>query len=504
IADKASQYAEQGKTSAAAEATGSLSLGFDDIDHDGKFEYVVTAPESKVWISQHGTIARWETQGHAIATAGLGLCRDMIWIPQTERANAGMDVVMTLDERRVSTDRITLGFSKNVTLETLGGMASIRVAKTFTFPANGARFDVNVNISNTSVTMDMPSLTFSYRAHNYIDYGKKRTSLWLSDGKRTAKWDDMTKHCSIPNKGLTTTERKVVVGQGDVYAPHSISTFGDYFPDQQLLLTVRPKDASRLLQILRWGRKIDRAGRGTIEWMYKPHELQQGQQVSYEYALSLQTDVTSLHATRQSSKIDPPRPAAQNPHLLFHANFDGTPDAATPTGIAKATVEGTPTYESTPGGQGIRIADGLQLSFPPEKLVNLTRGKLQIRFKPLWDGTDQKTHYLLTIRPLPGFVYFGKIEDGRLLMNMFDEDMKQHYPAHAIRTMEANTWHHTTITWDAEKGTIALFLDGKKVGEHRKPPWVMGRLANNQPKCRLIIPKTAEAVIDDIKIWDRP
>ena len=42
------------------------------------------------------------------------------------------------------------------------------------------------------------------------------------------------------------------------------------------------------------------------------------------------------------------------------------------------------------------------------------------------------------------------------------------------------------------------------VSENDFEPWQMGKLDNMSTKCRITIPDSAEAVIVEIKIWDRP
>jgi len=99
-------------------------------------------------------------------------------------------------------------------------------------------------------------------------------------------------------------------------------------------------------------------------------------------------------------------------------------------------------------------------------------------------------------------VYLGKTADGRFLLNLFDEQDGQHYPTVSIKTLRANTWHEALATWNTAKGVMALFWDGQKAGEYRSDPWRMAPLDNSLPHCRLAIPEEAEAVIDEIKVWD--
>jgi hypothetical protein len=109
---------------------------------------------------------------------------------------------------------------------------------------------------------------------------------------------------------------------------------------------------------------------------------------------------------------------------------------------------------------------------------------------------------LLTVRPRAGFAYLGKTSDGRFLLNLFDEKDSQHYPTTSIRTLRAGTWHEALATWNATKGVMAMFWDGQKTGEYRSQPWQMAPLDNTLPYCRLTIPEEAEAVIDEVKVWD--
>ena len=127
-----------------------------------------------------------------------------------------------------------------------------------------------------------------------------------------------------------------------------------------------------------------------------------------------------------------------------------------------------------------------------------------IRYKPLYDGADGQSHEWLTISPTVGHVYVAKLADGRILMNLFDRDGKQHYPWTMGREMKAGEWHELLFTWDANIGRMALYIDGEKKAEHTGEPWIMGELDNAHPRCRMTIPASADCVIDEIRIWDRP
>ncbi len=521
----AMSYTKKNRLDAKALAVDQVQLGFDDFDSDNQIEYLVQSPRQKLWISQKGTILRWQADGKTLRTAGHGLLRDMIWLPQTERSNVAMDSAMTLESRKVRKDRVELSFNRIVSLETLGAMASLRIEKALTvFPGKG-KVIVKVKIIHTSLSMELKQLDLSYRVHNHLDHTKTgSTFTWIEASKGRFKWDG-EKNYSALNTGLSRKETGTVFGGYKKVGSFELKAFGEYFPKQKLSLACVPQRSEELLQVLRWRAEAGsqgRGGSGTIEWMYRPISMAKGDAIEFEYEVSLKiseeplaadwardgTKAKSIEIPKPIEKPEPPKVSKPEPRkdgLLFHLDFEDGPDAVYAAGNPKASVKGALTYEKTPGGRGIRITGGAELSYLPEGNFNLARGKLYMKFKPLWDGVDQKSHYLLTVTPLPGYLYFGKLNDGRLIMNMFDVKGEQHYPWHLIRTMKAETWHTVIVTWDCSNGRMTLYLDGRKVaGFDSEKPWKMGRLDNTQARCRLVITQGADAVIDEVKIWDRP
>ena len=497
LAQAAKEYARTDAPDGAAE--GDQRLALDDFNRDGKVEYVVQLVGQKVWVSQQGTVVRWTVGDQTVETDGIGLCRDMIWLPQGERENRGMDAVMKLESREVHADGVTLTFSKSVPLVSLGGGASVRISKELAFSQTPGEMKARVRLVNTSVAPDATKLNCSYRVHNYLKYPADGNALWAFDGAKVNQWETVETSYTVPSAGLSEQGTGALFTQCTVTSPQRLVTFGEYIATRKLLIKVTPEQPDQLLQLLRWGRKAGLAGSGTVEWMYRPEVLEVGKDVRYAYRLNVQPGAAALDVASA-------RPAAQaaeaDPHLLLHLAFDGTPDATVAKGEGKAIVTGTPTYEDTPTGKGIRIGKGASVSYLPAGNVNLEQGRLFIRFKPNWDGAEPQTHLLLTVRPRTGFVYLGKTADGRFLLNLFDEQDGQHYPTVSIKTLRANTWHEALATWNTAKGVMALFWDGQKAGEYRSDPWRMAPLDNSLPHCRLAIPEEAEAVIDEIKVWD--
>ena len=187
-----------------------------------------------------------------------------------------------------------------------------------------------------------------------------------------------------------------------------------------------------------------------------------------------------------------------------HADFEQGPDAVVAGGgSGEAVVKGDVTYEEAPGGRGIRLPEGASLRYLSEGNIDPQRGKLQIKFKPLWHGGDGVTRYFMTISPQPGHIYFGKLNDGRYIYNMFDVKGKQHWPWSPMKSLEPGGWHDAMVAWDADEGMIQLYFDGEKTAEMRDVSWKMGKLNNNVEKCRIAI-GGSPIVIDEINIWARP
>lgn len=499
IARAAKEYARTETGKGGPKAEGDQRLALDDFDRDGKVEYVVQSGQQKVWVSQQGTVLRWTVGDQTVETEGLGLCRDMIWLPQGERENRGMDAAMKLESREVHADGVTLTFSKNVPLVSMGGGASVRIVRELAFSRTPGEVAVRVRVSNTSVAPEATKLNCSYRVHNYLKYPAAGNVFWAFDGAQVNRWEAVETSYTVPRDGLSDSETGALFTQNAVAAPQRLVTFGEFTPSRKLLVKVTPEQPERLLQLLRWGRKSGLAGSGTVEWMYRPEMLEVGKDLTYEYRLNVQPGVASLDA---ASARPATRAAQTDPHLLLHLAFDGVPDATIAKGEGKPTITGTPTYEDTPTGKGIRIGKGTSLSYLPAGNINLEQGRVYIRFKPNWEGAEAQTHLLVTVRPRTGFVYLGKTADGRFLLNLFDEHDGQHYPTASIRTLRAGTWHEALATWNTTKGVMALFWDGQKAGEYRADPWKMAVLDNALPYSRLTIPEGAEAVIDEIKVWD--
>ena len=497
IETEALAYAQSETTSGDSLTRGDFAVGFDDFNSDSKIEYRVTAPGQHIWVSRNGTILKWRVHDQDILGADLGLCRDMLLLPEFERASAEMDAVMQLEEKELASDHVRLVFSKTVPLDSFGSMVDVRFTKAFIFGREPGVLDARVTLFNSSLSMDVQSLDLSYRVHNYIDHqGLGEPTFWVNEGSDIVEKDGRPVY-AVVNAGLSPAESRHVLAGTSVdgtLGPLDIVSFGEYFPERQLLLGYQPQAPSRLLQLLRWG--TSRA-RGTVEWMCRPEPVAQGSALSHAYRITATTGVKqlTLAAVAQAQRQQKP----DDDGLIFHVDFEDGPDAMLSNGDGKATVLGDPTYEDAPDGKGIVMAKGTRLSYLPAGNINFTRGKLYMRFKPLWPGSDGMHRFFMEI---PG-MYVGKVKNGRLQSYMTDTEGEVHYCAYSVRSMTPGRWHRATATWDTEKGEMVLFLDGERVAHIRDKPWRMRPITNSNPNFRLKFPGS-EIVIDEIKIWDTP
>ena len=268
------------------------------------------------------------------------------------------------------------------------------------------------------------------------------------------------------------------------------------------MLAFVPDDASMLLQTLR--RLSADGGSGTLEWIYRPVEIKSGQRWQVRYRMCLLDDVSTLdHAVIESFAGKTPVVSDSDEQLLFQADFNDQVDASFAVGDGKAVVFGEPVFEDTPTGRGLRVVGDTVIHYRPDSNIDLKRGRLLVRFMPLWDGTDANVHYLFKFNAPGRYAYFGKVKDGRLLMTMNDGQGSRQISVFtsARAFIRVGTWYDVMFFWDAERGTQALYLDGKKLAERKHAPWEAFIQTVPSPKSMMQIPSGADMIVDDIRIW---
>lgn len=169
----------------------------------------------------------------------------------------------------------------------------------------------------------------------------------------------------------------------------------------------------------------------------------------------------------------PPATVTLNPpaDLLFAATFDGHIVQEVGRGFAATT--GTARFEQGRGSDQALLLNRFELDYPTEGNLNLAQGTMS-----LWvnvpDSYPQGTiprHYLLATSANPGAapVYPGTLalrrdqvgpegEPAWIFWTTADDEASRDLLA-APDTL-APGWHHVAITWDAARGSKALYLDG--------------------------------------------
>jgi len=482
---------------------GAIQFGFDDIDGDNLLEYKISTRSQTVWISRTGHIVRWKAGNATLDTAGFGLCRDQLWLPQSERHNKLFDSMMALEKRKAHADHAEIVLARTVPLESPTGVVDMRLTRRYIIDDAQPGISVEVEFENTSLAAEHSNVTMSYRVHHHLSYDHA-SQVWMDDGEQLSNLG-LADNISIPNKELTASESEMISSADRRSEAMYPAQFGDYFPDQKMLLTFMPDDASALLQVLRW-LAADRTS-GTIEWMYRPVEIKSGERWKAQYRMTLQDEITKLeHSVIKSNAESPPVVSNTKGKLLFHAGFNDRADADFAAGDSKAVVTGPLAFGDTPTGRGVRAVGKTDIRYRPEGNIDLTGGSLFVRFMPLWEGSAATSHHLFKINSSDGYVYFAKLADGRLIMNMSDGHRQTWTatPAWAMSVhnyIQAGTWYEVMFLWDAERGAQSLYLDGRKLAERKHRPWKPLTLKNDDPKCVMWIPSGAEVVIDDLRIW---
>ena len=220
---------------------------------------------------------------------------------------------------------------------------------------------------------------------------------------------------------------------------------------------------------------------------------------------------------------------ASDDGLLFYLPFDGTVTEKT-KGI---TGEGE-NYSFVEGkiGQGAYFPNDSFVNYPAKDNINYRQGTVEFWVKPNWNGDDGGYHYF----------FAGNIDDARnvnsihvskkyyldgVILGQIDSKAETEgsdqgragteasvpangalYPS-SVRDWRKGEWHHLAFTWDDKKPELKLYIDG------------FLRATNaNEEQLKLAFPSAymsyinigssidhatfADAVIDELKIWDHP
>lgn len=209
--------------------------------------------------------------------------------------------------------------------------------------------------------------------------------------------------------------------------------------------------------------------------------------------------------------------------LLMYVPFDTTTHNMINNefGIAKnvALVEGKV-------GKGGLFERGSYLRFPARGNINFRRGTVEFWVKPNWDGDDGGYHYFfagniddaknvnsihVSKKFYEGGVVLGQIDgeednEGRAKEEAVVPGGKTLSPA-SVASWRKDTWHHVAFSWDDKKRTIKLYINGVlRATNNRVPEGAFPSLPQSYINIGSSIDERvfAEAVIDEVKIWDHP
>lgn len=216
---------------------------------------------------------------------------------------------------------------------------------------------------------------------------------------------------------------------------------------------------------------------------------------------------------------------AQQPQLLFHADFEGDLTAEVAEGDAQPELlrradgddETLDEIERAPGviGQGV-VTEDEYVRYPAGANLDPEAGTVEVWVKPLdWTGDDDLFHvFFNTNNQNPGWLILykylkteGDTGISRSLAFYVGADpgeerlSKVMVPSTRV-DWQPGTWHHVAGTW--EKGRAALWVDGAMIRERAGgavPSAEFSQLNFGQPWGA---PGPKRTVIDEARIYDAP
>jgi hypothetical protein len=217
---------------------------------------------------------------------------------------------------------------------------------------------------------------------------------------------------------------------------------------------------------------------------------------------------------------------AQEPDLLFHADFEDRLDAEVAAGEATATIRQVvpeqierpvlEEIETTEGVVGRAIVTEMDyVEYSGGANINPEAGTVEVWVKPLdWRGDDDLFHIFFTTSKEPGWLilykYFKTEQDKGIsrktaffVQGVPGEERLAKIAVPYVETdWQPGIWHHIAGTW--EKGRARLFIDGAMVRE---------RTGGAVPVGEFSLIKFGEpwggegnrrTAIDEARIYDRP
>ena len=186
--------------------------------------------------------------------------------------------------------------------------------------------------------------------------------------------------------------------------------------------------------------------------------------------------------------------------LLYVAHFDEYPGANWAVGTrAFAGPISLPRFVEGKFGKALPV--GRRRGFAlvgDDGNFSHAQGTVEMWIRPNWDGNDGKVRQLFGASAGPkNYLNSNKLADGRLGVatgsagagpyRRIDRD---------VSAWKAGEWHHVAFTWGG--GKLALFVDGKKIGE------ADGSIPPKRAMSEIRIASSLDGAIDELAIWSVP
>lgn len=202
--------------------------------------------------------------------------------------------------------------------------------------------------------------------------------------------------------------------------------------------------------------------------------------------------------------------------LLFHATFDHTLKART----ARQEIEPEESAGEFAAGViagGVLISGPAGLRYPSENAIRPDRGSIAFWACPRWNGGDGNHGFFQAEGSGGSGLYIYAFDDGRLVFNVLGPGGSQHYANVNIESgackFRADEWRHVVCSWKTSPNPRELFyevyLDGIRVAHGVAVPRMLEEPCEpGDLKPFFLIgtyqKETADAVLDDFRIYDAP
>jgi len=127
---------------------------------------------------------------------------------------------------------------------------------------------------------------------------------------------------------------------------------------------------------------------------------------------------------------------------------------------------------------------------------NHSRGTVEMWIRPNWNGDDGQVHSLFRVHVEPrNYINLNKLSDNRLGVATGSAGVGEYRRIDKdVSDWKAGEWHHVAFTYG--DGKLALFIDGKKIGE------TDGAIPPKRAVREISVGATLDGAIDELAIWE--